>query len=104
MKKRKAVRRGRAFWVKLVGRWQRSGKSQREFAEGQGVSVCTLQYWVYKLRDESTESKPPPKGAFVEVQGAELGAVSRGCRLRMGEALVLELPELPPATWLRELC
>jgi hypothetical protein len=105
MSRREAVRRGRAFWVKLVGQWRRSGQSQREFSEARGVSVCTLQYWVYKLRDESAGSDlRATKPAFVEVRQASLGGLGQVHRLRLGERVVLELTELPPAAWLRELC
>lgn len=105
MKKRKTARRSRAFWVELVARWQRSGESYRAFAQAQGVSVHTLQYWVYKLRDEAPEvsggTRPP---AFVEVEGALPLRAEPVCRLRLAHGWVLELPELPPTAWLRELC
>jgi transposase-like protein len=104
MKKRNAARRSRAYWVELVARWQRSGESYRRFAEAQGVSVHTLQYWVYKLRDEAPELRRTPQLAFVEVEGDVPLRAEPACRLRLAQGLVLELTELPPAAWLRELC
>ena len=104
MKKRKTARRSRAFWIELVARWQRSGESYRAFATAQGVSVHTLQYWVYKLRDEGAELRQKSQPAFVEVEGALPLRAEPACRLRLAHGWVLELPELPPAAWLRELC
>ena len=34
----------------MVERYERSGKSQREFCEGEGVSLSTLQLWMRKSR------------------------------------------------------
>ena len=34
----------------MVERYQRSGKSQREFCEGEGISLSTLQLWMRKAR------------------------------------------------------
>jgi transposase len=34
----------------MVERYQRSGKSQREFCEDEGISLSTLQWWVRKGR------------------------------------------------------
>jgi transposase len=34
----------------MVERYERSGKSQREFCEGEGISVSTLQLWLRKSR------------------------------------------------------
>ena len=104
MKKRKAARRSRAFWVELVARWQQSGESYRAFAEAQGVSVHTLQYWVYKLRDEVPERRRAPQPAFVEVVGGVPSRAEPACRLQLGHGWALELAELPPAAWLLELC
>lgn len=104
MKKRKAARRSRAFWVELVARWQQSGESYRAFAKAQGVSVHTLQYWVYKLRDEAPARRQAPQPAFVEVVGGVPSRAEPACRLLLGHGWVLELAELPSAAWLRELC
>lgn len=34
----------------MVGRYERSGKSQREFCEGEGISLSTLQWWMRKAK------------------------------------------------------
>ena len=40
----------------MVERYERSGKSQREFCEGEGISLSTLQWWMKKARGSSTEA------------------------------------------------
>lgn len=104
MKKRKGVHLARESWVKLVAMWQQSGQSQGSFAEAQGVNLHTLRSWVYKLRDEAQQARRCEKPAFVEVHAATPKPPPPGYRLLLGEELVLELPELPPATWVRDLC
>ena len=34
----------------MVERYERSGKSQREFCEGEGISLSTLQWWMRKAK------------------------------------------------------
>ena len=73
MSRQDGGRRGRAFWVELVGRWRESGESQRAVAEAAGVNVHTLQYWVAKLKAE-TEARSEV-ARFVEGVQASLVAV-----------------------------
>jgi hypothetical protein len=42
----------RRFWSALVGRFEGSGRSRREFAAEAGVGLAIFQYWLYKLRRE----------------------------------------------------
>lgn len=102
--KKQGVRHGRAYWVRLVARWEGSGKSQQAVAEAAGVNVYTFRYWVAKLKAESDRAKverKPPK--FVEVRGAALPQSTATCRVRVGNEVVLEMSSLPPAVWIREL-
>lgn len=48
----------------MVERYERSGKSQREFCEDEGVGLTTLQLWMRKTR---VGGKPAPM-AFGEVE------------------------------------
>ena len=48
----------------MAERYERSGKSQREFCEGEGICLSTLQWWLKKARG-STE---PPAMALREVE------------------------------------
>ena len=48
-------------WKRLLRELERSGLSQREFAERRGVSVHTLRYWIYRSRaEQQPERRPPP--------------------------------------------
>ena len=79
----------------MVERYERSGKSQREFCEDEGVGLSTLQLWMRKTR---VGGEPGPM-AFGEVEwpaaptatpaaGWGLELVSpRGWTLRYREAL-----------------
>ena len=77
----------------MVERYQRSGKSQREFCEDEGVGLSTLQLW---MRKTSVGGKPAPM-ALREVEwpaaptaapGWGLELISpRGWTLRHREAL-----------------
>ena len=76
----------------MVERYERSGKSQREFCEDEGVGLSTLQLW---MRKTSVGGKPAAM-AFGEVEwpaatpasGWGLELVSpRGWTLRRREAL-----------------
>jgi len=102
--KKHGKRRSRAFWVRLVGRWQSSDKSQRAVAEAAGVNVHTLQYWVAKLKAEDGESVPRGQAPrFVEVEGVSVSPTAVACRLRLSDTMVLEMSTVPPASWVREL-
>lgn len=79
----------------MVDRYQRSGKSQREFCESEGIGVSTLQLWMRKSRSGAG----PVSMALREVEwpaGSTVPAVSawgvelvspRGWTLRHREAL-----------------
>lgn len=101
MSRQDGGRRGRAFWVELVGRWRESGESQRAVAEAAGVNVHTLQYWVAKLKAETEASSEVAQ--FVEVRGDSIPTPGVECRLRLGDTMVLEMASVPPASWVREL-
>ena len=51
----------RAEWIKLVGRFERSGLTPGEFAQREGIKVKQLGWWRWKLRssDElATRTEP----------------------------------------------
>jgi hypothetical protein len=50
----KFVRRGREFWAKLIGEFQRAGGAEphAEFAGRHGIRVGSFQRWLYRLRAE----------------------------------------------------
>jgi len=79
----------------MVERYERSGKSQREFCEGEGISLSTLQLWMRKARGraeaEAMALREVAWGAdwaLPQAPGWGLELVSpRGWTLRHREAL-----------------
>ncbi len=56
-------RRSADEWAKIINRYRRSGLTQREFCEREGVSTGALQHWLYRA--------PKAKPKFVEVLEAD---------------------------------
>ncbi|WP_244237218.1 IS66 family insertion sequence element accessory protein TnpA [Corallococcus llansteffanensis] len=50
---------GAGAWRRWVVEQEASGQTQKEFAAAKGVSVSTLQFWVYKLRREARRAAAP---------------------------------------------
>ncbi len=80
--------------LQMVERYERSGKSQREFCEGEGISLSTLQWWMKRARG----SGRPAAMALREVEWAAEPAAApavwsvelvspRGWTLRQREAM-----------------
>ena len=89
-------RAGRAIARRqMVERYERSGKSQREFCEGEGVSLSTLQLWMRKSKVGAEpaamalrEVEWPAAPTATPAPGWGLELVSpRGWTLRHREAL-----------------
>ncbi|MCC6786105.1 MAG: IS66 family insertion sequence element accessory protein TnpB [Planctomycetes bacterium] len=83
------VRRGRAFWKRLVGELERSGLSHKEFADRRGVSVATMRRWLYRLRQDHVETAP----AILPVRVvASTAPTARDARRDDAAEVELELP------------
>ena len=90
--------RSRQEWEALVAEFGKSGLSQAKFADGNGVSLATLQYWIYKLRrEESSAQDEAPPGRFVEVVDSEAKRVA--ARLTLAGCQI-EFEELPRPEYL----
>ena len=63
-------RRSRDEWTALVAAWRRSGLTQAEFCQREGLSRRTLGWWRWRLEREAAPA-PPSKAEFVEVQVVE---------------------------------
>ncbi len=50
---------GADVWRRWVLELEESGQTHKEFAAAKGVSVGTLQFWVYKLRREARRATAP---------------------------------------------
>lgn len=73
-----------AAWQEVINRFRRSGLTQREFCEDEGLSTSTLSYWLRKLA-----SRPAPaeldKAEFIRlIDASPTGSEPLG--------LVVELP------------
>jgi hypothetical protein len=82
-------------WSARIAAWKASGKSIREFAEGEGFAISTFRWWSSRLKVMKRKAASPPRVAmarvlrtasprldaracvFVEVSGARI-AVERG--------------------------
>jgi hypothetical protein len=69
----------RARWMKLVGDYDASELTQREFATERGINLSNLRNWAYRLRKESRPLVSEP--AKVSGQAPERGAAAEGSRL-----------------------
>ena len=69
----------RARWTKLVGDFETSDMTQREFATQRGISFSNLRNWIYRLRKESRPLVAEP--AKVPGQAPAKGTAPEGSRL-----------------------
>jgi len=79
---------------RLLQALKASGKTQREFALANGLSIHTLQHWLHY------RPKRPQPG-FVEVQAPAPTAAA--IRLQIGTNLELTLSEMPPPDYIAQL-
>jgi hypothetical protein len=49
------ARRTREIWRNLIGQFERSGKTQEQFAAEREIRLTTLRTWIYRLRREQEE-------------------------------------------------
>lgn len=78
----------------LVWRYEASGMTQARFAEREGVSVNTLQYWIRKVRGTANEEV-----RFVEVV-AEAPTSQAVCSVSLLGDVEVRFSELPPPEYL----
>lgn len=69
----------------LVGQWERSGETMREFAERHGMKLSTFSSWRQELRKR--EVRPAARAEFIEIGGSgpvqfEL-SLANGMRVRV---------------------
>jgi hypothetical protein len=50
-------RRTREIWQNLILQYERSGKSQEEFAREREIPVGTLRHWLYRVKRERAEEQ-----------------------------------------------
>jgi len=49
------ARRTREIWRNLIRQFERSGKTQEQFATEREIPLTTLRSWIYRLKRESAE-------------------------------------------------
>lgn len=84
-----APRRGRAFWQRLISKFERSDEEQRAFAARHGVNLETFRTWLYKLRDEGARRE---SSSVRVLPVAVTGVGTSGISIEVGD-LVLRVTE-----------
>jgi hypothetical protein len=51
------VRRTREIWQNLIKQFERSGKTQEQFATEREIPLTTLRAWIYRLKREMEEEQ-----------------------------------------------
>lgn len=54
-------------WTARIAAWKASGKSVREFAEGEGFAVSTFHWWVSRLKGTRRKTASTPRVAMARV-------------------------------------
>ena len=67
---------------RLIDEWKRSGQSQKEFCQEQGVAYCVFHYWYKRYRQQRAEA---PVASFK--------AIALPAHRQMGTALEVALPD-----------
>ncbi len=49
-------KRSSDFWFPIIEKLEVSDMTQAQFAEAHGIKVATLRYWIYKFRDQQSET------------------------------------------------
>lgn len=99
MEKRKPVRRGRAYYEKVLSERAREGLSYEALSKRTGVPLSSLQRWGRRLKDEVGESAP----AFVELTPSPTAAPEDRVEVALHSGRTLSLPLRPPFEGLGEL-
>jgi hypothetical protein len=102
-KQKSDVRRGRDYWAGVVGEFEGSGLTQREFCERRGLKFTAFRNWVYRVRGK-VGAKPGRKrvaGQFVQIVPSS-PKPSVLCKVQVGRAEIF-FSELPPAAYLGDL-
>jgi hypothetical protein len=92
------------YWEQLVDEFEQGDDSAPAFARAHRVRVATFRSWLYRLRREREQAQDRTESAFVEVVPVETPFRSNGVSLGLPGGLEVHLAELPPPSYLAELC
>lgn len=95
----KSKRRSTSDGTALVTAFRMSGKTQKQFAESNDVTVCTLQYWLAKAKRMAIEKSAV---RFVEVVGTSSNDndAQGGVVMDLGAGIRLTFESLPSPSYL----
>jgi len=103
------------FWRRLIGQWQRSGLTARDFCAQRGVSEPSFYAWrrTIRQRDQQGRRQPGRKGAGrtgtqpvfvpVHVVPAAPAAVAVALEIVLGQGRLVRVPPGFDAMTLRQL-
>ncbi len=69
----------------IVARFHRSGLTQREFCEAEGVKLSAFRSWLYKRKQARADQQP----RFVEVTSTKRATEADAIELRLGEIRIV---------------
>jgi transposase-like protein len=102
------------FWRDHIAEMSGQGKSVRGYAAEQGLKLSTLQWWRRKLREADRGEAQAAGGVGLKLVPLRVTApavVDRAAgasggvpaTIRIGQAMRIDLRELPPVPWLAAL-
>jgi len=84
--------------ARLAASWRASGLTQKQFAEREGITVSSLQSWLYKPRTRRS-AKPGATGFVRVLESRPTG----GTIVRVGDVLSIAFDAAPDANYLAVL-
>jgi hypothetical protein len=87
----------------LVESWLKSGITQKEFSQRQGLAPHLMPYWVARYRKvhQPTQSTPTPASGFVQLSTSK--ATINYMEVAFPSGTVIRFSSLIPVTYLQEL-
>lgn len=91
------------FWARHLAAIEAEGVTTKVYAHREGLAVSALYQWRrhFKSGGRPSRAKAVSSG-FVPVT-VQAEAAANGCTVRVGDAVRLELAQLPSAEWLAAL-
>lgn len=91
------------FWAHHLAAIEAEGITTKVYAQREGLAVSALYQWRRRFKSGGRPSRAKVAGGgFVPVT-VQAAAAASGCTVRVGEAVRLELAQLPSAEWLAAL-
>ena len=102
-KQKRQVRRGREYWSEIVGEFEGTGLTQREFCESRGVKFTAFRNWLYRFggKRRAQSGRKRRDSGFVQIVAAPPKPTVM-CKLQFGRT-ELFFSELPPTEYLGAL-